>query len=79
METVCKTLEIPCIKKNSREDENFSMDTYSANIYLNILKILAKVKNREEFQNKMIELYLKQVDLAIKYAKEIFGKYFPPF
>ncbi|MBZ9571376.1 DUF2119 domain-containing protein [Methanobrevibacter sp. TMH8] len=79
METVCKTLEIPCIKKNSGVGENFSMDTDSANIYLNILKILAKVKNREEFQNKMVELYPKQVDLAIKYAKEIFGKYFPPF
>lgn len=55
------------------------LDTNSANTYLNILKILAKVNNREEFQNKMIELYPKQVDLAIKYAREIFGKYFPPF
>lgn len=79
METVCKTLEIPCIKKTSEIDKNVLLDTDSANTYLNILKILAKVKNREEFQNKMIELYPKQVDLAINYAREIFGKYFPPF
>lgn len=73
METVCKTLEIPCVKNNNEIDKD------SANTYLNILKILAKVKNREEFQNKMTELYPKQVDLAIKYAREIFGKHFPPF
>lgn len=81
MKTVCKTLEIPCNKNNYLDlDEVNKLNIMSSyNTYLNIVKILAKVKNREEFQNIMIKKYPKQVELAEKYAKEIFGENFPPF
>jgi len=77
METVCKTLEIPCLNKNNfngRFSENSEADTY-----LNVLKLIAKSNNRKEFENKMITLYPKQVKLAIKYSNEIFGENYPPF
>ncbi len=94
METVCKTLEIPCFNKkfyneSYKKQYNGNEIVYlnnldkksklSVNTYLDIIKILAKVKNREEFQEIMINKYPKQVELAVKYAKEIFGGEFPPF
>lgn len=82
METICKTLEIPCICKNDPLKENSDNNFFnypSFDIYLNMIKILAKVKNREEFLNIMIKKYPKQVNLARKYANEIFGGGFPPF
>lgn len=118
METICKTLEIPCINKklywndlnditednivegnivegnlakgnitkNNIAKYNVNIDNLndynlkpSFNTYLSIIKILSKVKNRDEFQRIMIKKYPKQVELAVKYAKEIFGEEFPPF
>ena len=118
METICKTLEIPCINKklywndlssitegninkndiakynvnkdiakndiskyNVNEDDNVNNYNLnkSFNTYLKIIKILSKVKTRDEFQRIMIKKYPKQVELAVKYAKEIFGEKFPPF
>ena len=35
--------------------------------------------NRKSYENKMVELYPKQVDLAIDFAKKIFGEFFPPY
>lgn len=77
METVCKTLEIPCSNKN-----NFNkrfVENSEVNTYLNVLKLIAKSNNRKIFEDKMINLYPKQVKLAIKYSNEIFGENFPPF
>jgi len=77
METVCKTLEIPCSNKNSFNkvvDENSEFNTY-----LNVLKLIAKSDNRKTFEDKMISIYPKQVELAIKYSNEIFGEKYPPF
>ena len=77
METVCKTLEIPCLNKNNF-NERFSENS-EVDIYLNVLKLIAKSNNRKEFENKMITLYPKQVKLAINYSNEIFGENYPPF
>ena len=77
METVCKTLEIPCFKKNKYSER--LLKSSEDNTYLNILKIIAKSNNRKVFEEKMRTRYPKQVELAIKYSNEIFGKNFPPF
>jgi len=77
MEIVCKTLEIPCSNKNN-SNERFAENS-EFNTYLNVLKLIAKSNNRKVFEDKMINLYPKQVKLAIKYSNEIFGKNFPPF
>ena len=50
----------------------------SLNIYLDVLRIFATSKTREELENKIKELYPRQLKTAIKYAKEFFGNY-PPF
>jgi len=75
--TVCKTLEIPCFSKNNFNER--SNESVGVNTYLNVLKLIAKSTNRKDFESKMIYLYPKQVELAIKYSNEIFGKGFPPF
>jgi len=77
METVCKTLEIPCFSKNNFNKK--STEKPEANTYLNILKLIAKSDNRKTFEDKMKSLYPKQVKLAIKYSNEIFGENYPPF
>lgn len=79
-ETICKTLELPCFNENQHDnDGNDFNKELAVSTYFNILKLIAKSKNRKEFEKEMIAIYPKQVDLAIKYAKEIFGNYFPPF
>jgi hypothetical protein len=74
---VCKTLEIPCFKKNNFDEG--SIEELRVNTYLKILKLIAKSNNRKEFENEMIKIYPEQVKLAIKYSNEIFGENFPPF
>jgi len=76
-ETICKTLEIPCFSKNNIN--KYFIKDLSLNTYLNILKLIANSYNRKDFENKMINSYPKQVELAIKYSNEIFGKDHPPF
>ena len=66
-EDVCITLEMPC---NPTQE--------SLNIYLDVLRIFAASRTREEIENSIKELYKKKLQKAIKYAKEFFGKY-PPF
>ena len=66
-EDVCITLEMPC---NADQD--------SLNVYLDVLKIFAASKSREELEKTIKELYPSQLQTAIKYAKEFFGNY-PPF
>jgi hypothetical protein len=88
-ETICKTLEIPCKKGiynqdysnvYSNEKSNLEFDeNLSSKTYLNIIKLISKSSTRTDFEKKMIELYPKQVKLAVKYAHEIFGKDYPPF
>lgn len=75
--TICKTLEIPCFAENVFKE---SIDyEKSISTYMEVLKLIAKSKNREDFEKEMTIKYPKQVNLAISYAKEIFGENFPPF
>ena len=76
METVCKTLEIPCLDKNSF---NEGYRDFGFNTYLNVIKLIAKSDNRKEFEEEMKKIYPDQVKLAIKYSNEVFGKGYPPF
>jgi hypothetical protein len=78
-ENVCKTIEIPCFNSNLNTNKNgFNQDSASKT-YMNIIKLIAISKNRNDFNKRVLAIYPKQVDLAIKYAKEIFGENFPPF
>ncbi|MDR3292244.1 MAG: DUF2119 domain-containing protein [Methanobrevibacter sp.] len=78
-EDVCKIIEIPCLKDNDSLKSKEFNENLAIKTYLNFIKIIAISKNREDFEKRVIAIYPKQVDLAIKYAKEIFGKDFPPF
>lgn len=64
---VCVTLEMPC---NPTEK--------SLDVYLNVLKIIAAARNRDELEHIIGKKYPNQVETARKYAKEFFGNY-PPF
>ena len=80
-DTVCKTLEFPCIEKLTPE----IIDEYGFNIdlacrtYENLLKLILKSPSRQYFENKMMKNHKEQVILAMKYAKKVFGDDFPPY
>jgi len=74
-EAICKTLEIPCL--NNKQYDNLKINL--SKLYLKIIKIIAKAKNRKEFEDIMLKSYPDQVKLAKDYAKEIFGEDYPPF
>lgn len=78
---VCKTLEFPCldkltpaIKEKYGFDEKKAIDTY-----MDMLKLIAIAPTRKYFEEKIYEDYTKQANLAIKFAKFIFGEGFPPY
>ena len=80
-ETVCKTLEFPCIEKLNPEivekygfDKKLAIETYE-----DLLKLILMSPSREHFETEMIKRYKPQVDLAIQYAKKVFGEDFPPY
>lgn len=79
--TVCKTLEFPCIEKLSSEkimkygfDEELAIETYEK-----LLNLIIKSPNRQYFEKEMLKNYHKQVSVAIDYAKKVFGPEFPPY
>ena len=79
--TVCKTLEIPCIEKLNpevAEKYGFDMDL-AVETYEKLLKLILKSPSRKYFETEMLKSYKDQVDLAIKYAKKVFGEDFPPY
>ena len=79
--TVCKTLEIPCIEKLNpevAEKYGFDMDL-AVETYEKLLKLILKSPSRKHFETEMLKSYKDQVDLAIKYAKKVFGEDFPPY
>lgn len=80
-DTVCKTLEFPCIEKlNPQVIEEFNFDKKLAiDRYMDLLRLIAKSPSREYFECEMIKRYKPQVDLAINYAKKVFGEDFPPY
>ena len=80
-DTVCKTLEFPCFEKLTPEIiEKYDFDEKSAvKTYEDLLKLILKSPSRQFFENEMMKKYSSQVDLAVKYAKKVFGDNFPPY
>lgn len=80
-DTVCKTLEIPCYEKLTPEiAEKYGFDKSKAvETYEDLLKLILKAPSREYFERQMLIDYAGQVDLAIRYAKKVFGEDFPPY
>ena len=80
-DTVCKTLEFPCIEKLTSESiEKFDFDEKLATQrYMDLLKLITKCETRMDFENAMMKKYKSQVYLAMDYAKKVFGEDFPPY
>ena len=80
-ETVCKTLEFPCLEKlNPEIEEEMGFNRQLAiETYEKLLKLILKSPSREYFENQMLKDYAPQVDLAVQYAKKVFGEEFPPY
>jgi len=80
-DTVCKTLEFPCVEKLNSEtarkygfDKNLAVKTYE-----DLLKLILKSPSRKYFEDEMMKHYRPQVDLAVLYAQKVFGEDFPPY
>ena len=80
-DTVCKTLEFPCFEKlDSEVIEKFNFDKKLAiERYMDLLSLITKCETRMDFENAMMEKYMPQVELAMNYAKKVFGEDFPPY
>lgn len=80
-DTVCKTLEFPCVEKLSRKKEekyNFNKKL-AVETYEKILNLIIKAPDRKYFEKEMLKNYYNQVALAVDYAKKVFGPEFPPY
>ena len=80
-DTVCKTLEFPCLEKLTPEIVNkygFNRDL-AIRTYEDLLKLILRAPSRKYFEAEMLKNYKGQVDLAIRYAEKVFGKDFPPY
>ena len=80
-DTVCKTLEFPCFEKLTPDvikRYNFNRDL-AIETYEKLLKLILKSPSREHFESEMLKDYAPQVELAVKYAKKVFGEEFPPY
>ena len=80
-DTVCKTLEFPCLEKLTPEiikQYGFNKDL-AIQTYEDLLKLILRAPSRQYFEEEMLKNYRDQVNLAIKYAEKVFGKDFPPY
>ena len=80
-DTVCKTLEFPCIEKLTPEimkKHDFDMDL-AIERYMDLLRLITKCETRMDFEYAMMKKYKSQVYLAMDYAKKVFGEDFPPY
>jgi hypothetical protein len=80
-DTVCKTLEIPCIEKLTPEiceKYDFNKDL-ACETYEDMLRLILKSPSREYFEKESMKHHPDQVYLAMKYAKKVFGEDFPPY
>lgn len=80
-QTVCKTLEIPCIEKLTPKLEKqygFNRDL-AVETYEKLLRLILSSPSRKHFETTIAKDYAAQVDLAIEYAKKVFGEDFPPY
>lgn len=80
-DTVCKTLEFPCVEKLSAEkEEKYNFNKKSAvETYEKLLNLIVRAPDREYFEKEMLKNYYNQVALAVDYAKKVFGPEFPPY
>ena len=80
-DTVCKTLEFPCIENLTPDVvKEFGFDKKLAvESYENLLKLILKSPSRQYFEREMLVWYKDQVDLAVQYAQMVFGDDFPPY
>ena len=80
-ETVCKTLEFPCFEKLTPQIiEKYGFDKKLAcETYEDLLKLILKSPSRKHFEYQISKDYAPQVNLAIEYAKKVFGEDFPPY
>ena len=80
-DTVCKTLEFPCIEKLTPEIiEKYDFNKELAvGRYMDLLRLITKCETRMDFENAMMNKYKTQVKLAMDYAKKVFGEDFPPY
>lgn len=78
-DTVCKTLEFPCVEKLSAEkEEKYNFNKKSAvETYEKLLNLIVRAPDREYFEKEMLKNYYNQVALAVDYAKKVFGPEFP--
>ena len=80
-DTVCKTLEFPCLEKLTPEiikHYGFNMDL-AVETYEDLLKLILRSPSREHFENEMMKTHREQVFIAMDYAKKVFGEDFPPY
>ena len=80
-DTVCKTLEFPCIEKLTpeiMEKYNFNKEL-AIERYMDLLRLITKCETRMDFEYAMMKKYKTQVKLAMDYAKKVFGEDFPPY
>lgn len=80
-ETVCKTLEFPCFEKLTPEiieEYDFNKDL-AVETYEKLLKLILSSPSRNNFEVEMMKSYSEQVELAMRYAKKVFGEDFPPY
>jgi hypothetical protein len=80
-DTVCKTLEFPCLEKLTPEiEEKYDFDKkLSIERYMDLLRLITKCESRVDFENAIMKKYKPQVLLAMDYAKKVFGEDFPPY
>ena len=80
-DTVCKTLEFPCLEKLTPEIvEKYGFDKkLSIERYMDLLRLITKCESRVDFENAIMKKYKPQVLLAMDYAKKVFGEDFPPY
>ena len=80
-DTVCKTLEFPCLEKLTPEiEEKYDFDKkLSIERYMDLLRLITKCESRIDFENAIMKKYKPQVLQAMDYAKKVFGEDFPPY
>ena len=80
-DTVCKTLDFPCLEKLTPEiEEKYDFDKkLSIERYMDLLRLITKCESRVDFENAIMKKYKPQVLLAMDYAKKVFGEDFPPY
>ena len=60
------------------EKYDFNMEM-ACRTYEDLLKLILKSPSRQYFEKQMLKDYAPQVELAVKYAKKVFGEDFPPY